>query len=113
MSTHRRAPRAPLSVYLNKFVGDAAYMCRSANISEDGIFLARLIEPDLDSEDVSLEFALPGDSEILWVHGSIVRKGSHRACEAAAIRFTVIPDAYRRRIAAYVQKHDLGLSLAA
>ncbi len=114
MSSYRRVPRAPLSVYLNKFVGSSAFMCRAANISEDGILLARLIEPELKSADVSVEFALPGASEVIWAHGTVVRKGSHRNCEAAGVRFTIIPEQYRRRIADYVQRHEFGFfSLAA
>ena len=68
MSTYRRVPRAPLSIYLNKFVGSSVFMCRAANISEGGIFLARLIEPEHAKSDVSLEFALPGDEEVIWAH---------------------------------------------
>jgi hypothetical protein len=113
MSSYRRVPRAPLSIYLNKFVGSSAFMCRAANISEGGIFLARLIEPELAADDVSLEFALPGESEVFWAHGNVVRKGFHRTCEATGVKFTVIPDQYRRRIADYVQRHELGLDLAA
>lgn len=113
MSSYRRVPRVPLSIYLNKFVGSSVFMCRAANISEGGIFLARLIEPEHTKSDVSLEFALPGDDEVIWAHGSVVRKGTHRTCEATGVRFTVIPDQYRRRIADYVQRHELALDLAA
>ncbi len=113
MSSYRRVPRAPLSIYLNKFVGSSAFMCRAANISEGGIFLARLIEPEHSAGEVSLEFALPGDSEVLWAHGSVVRKGSHRNCEATGVRFNIIPEQYRRRIADYVQRHEFALDLAA
>ena len=107
MSTYRKSPRVPLNVYLNKFVGNSPFMCRAANISEEGIFLASLIEPEHRGASVSLEFALPGDEEVMWAHGTVVREGTHRDCEAAAIRFTVIPDKYRRRIADYVQRQEL------
>jgi hypothetical protein len=108
MSTYRKVPRAPLNVYLNKFVGNSVYMCRAANISEEGIFLARLIEPTRSTTEVSVEFALPGDSEVMWAHGTIVRQGNHRDCDATAVKFTVIPEKYRRRIAAYVQQFEFG-----
>lgn len=113
MSSYRKVPRAPLNVYLNKFVGNSGFMCRAANISEEGIYLARLIEPEIEGSEVSLEFALPGDDEVMWAHGKVVREGNHHDCEATAVRFTVIPERYRERIAAYVQEHDLGSSLAA
>lgn len=111
MSTYRRVPRAPLNVYLNKFVGNSPFMCRAANISEEGILLSRLIEPNnLAGQAVSLEFALPGDEEVMWAHGTVVREASHRNADAAAIKFTVIPEKYRRRIAAYVQGRELSES---
>ena len=87
-------------------------MCRAANISEEGIFLASLIEPEHQGETVSLEFALPGDDEVMWAHGTVVRETNHRSCEAAAIRFTVLPDKYRARIADYVQRHELAAEAA-
>ncbi len=112
MSTYRRVPRAPLNVYLNKFVGNFPFMCRAANISEEGILLSRLIEPDQHGQAVSLEFVLPGDEEVMWAHGTVVREGAHRDCDAAAIKFTVLPERYRRRIAEYVQQHELALEAA-
>lgn len=109
-SSYRKAPRAPLNVYLNKFIGNAVFMARAANISEEGIFLSKLIEPEVEGQEISLEFALPGEDEVMWAHGQLVREGSHRQTEAAAVRFTAIPDLYRRRIAAYVEKYELGLA---
>jgi hypothetical protein len=96
-----------LNVYLNKFVGNSPFMCRAANISEEGIFLSSLIEPEHRGATVSLEFALPGDEEVMWAHGTVVREAKHRDCDAAAVHFTVLPERYRRRIANYVQQQDL------
>jgi hypothetical protein len=108
-STYRKSPRAPLNIYLNKFVGNSPFMCRAANISEEGILLASLIEPEHNGAAVSLELALPGDDEVMWVHGTVVRELNHRECEASGIRFTVLPEKYRKRIARYVQRHDLAM----
>ncbi len=110
MSTFRRLPRAPLNVYLNKFFRESPYMCRAVDVSEEAVYLARLLEPRFHGREVCLEFALPGCDEILWARGLIVRDGLRRGGEGSAIRFTVLPEAYRRMIRDYVQRHELGLA---
>ncbi|MHB1843969.1 MAG: PilZ domain-containing protein [Deltaproteobacteria bacterium] len=112
MSTFRHSPRAPLNIYLNKFLGDSPFMCRAVDVSEEAIYLSRLLEPRFRGREVSLEFALPGTGEILWARGQIVRDGQRRTGEGSAIRFTVLPEAYRRLIQAYVDRHELGLAEA-
>ena len=107
MPTYRSHPRAPLNVLLNKVMGDSLYMCHAADISEDGIFLSRLLEPAFEGGEVGLEFALPGEEEILWARGEIVREGRRRRCDGAAIRFTILPDVYRRKIRGYVERCEL------
>ncbi|MHB8420539.1 MAG: PilZ domain-containing protein [Myxococcales bacterium] len=107
MPTYRRRPRAPLNVLLNKVVGESMFMCHASDISEDGIFLSRLLEPSFSGSEVALELALPGDEEILWARGEIVRQGHRRRCEGSAIRFTILPEAYRRKIQRYVERNDL------
>ncbi|HUB09782.1 MAG TPA: PilZ domain-containing protein [Myxococcales bacterium] len=108
MTTYRRRPRAPLNVLLNKVFGESMFMCHAADISEDGIFLSRLLEPAFEGREVSLEFALPGEDEILWARGKIVREGHHRRrCEGAAVRFTILPELYRDKIRGYVERCEL------
>jgi hypothetical protein len=107
MPTYRRRPRVPLNVLLNKVLGESMYMCHAADISEDGIFLSRLLEPAFEGREVSLEFALPGEEEVLWARGQIVREGRRRRCEGAAIRFTILPDSYRDKIRSYVERSEL------
>jgi hypothetical protein len=104
--TYRRERRAPLDVYLNKVVGNSVFMCRARDISEQGIYLSRLLEPDADGVTVHLEFALPGHDEILWACGTVVREGLHRSCMGSGIRFTVLPPRFRKMIAHYVETHE-------
>ena len=56
MTAHRSHPRAPLNVYINKIVGETLYMCRAADISEEGIYVSRLIEPDLTPHKPRISF---------------------------------------------------------
>jgi hypothetical protein len=99
----RKQRRAPLNVYLNKVVGDSVFMCRAKDISEQGIYLSRLLEPEADGVTVHLEFALPGHDEVVWACGKVVREGLHRRCVGSGIRFTVLPPKFRDMIARYVQ----------
>jgi hypothetical protein len=98
----RQSNRARLDVFVNKIVDEQLFMCRTADISPDGIYLSSLIEPELDGQRVGVEFALPGQPEVLWAAGEIVRDGLRGAARGSGIRFTALPDAYRQIIEAYV-----------
>ena len=102
-SEHRQSRRAPLDVYLNKVVDDDLFMCRATDISTEGIYLSRLIEPEWEGFRVALEFALPGSGEVIWAGGEIVRDGHRGDADGSGIRFTALPDHYRRLIEDYVQ----------
>ncbi len=104
--SYRRQPRAPLDVYLNKVIGNSVFMCRSKDISEAGIYLSRLLEPETHGATVHLEFALPGHNEVVWACGRVVRDGLHRNCDGSGIRFTVLPPRFRKMIAGYVSRHE-------
>ncbi len=107
MPTYRRKPRVPLNVLLNKVIGESLFMCHASDISEDGIFLSKLIEPRYRGKEIGLEFALPGDGEIIWARGEIVREGHRRRSEGSAIRFTIMAEGFRRLIKKYVERHEL------
>jgi hypothetical protein len=107
MPTYRRHPRAPINVLLNKVMGESLFMCHASDISEDGIYLSKLIEPRLRGKEVGLEFELPGERDPIWARGEIVREGHRRNADGAAIKFTVLPDAFRKRIRRYVDRAEL------
>lgn len=94
--------RVRLDIYLNKIVDDQPFMCRATDISVDGIYLSRLIEPEFAGQAVSLEFCLPGSREVLWARGEIVRSGLRAGAEGSGIRFTAVPSRYREAIHEFV-----------
>jgi hypothetical protein len=99
----RMETRKPLDIYLNKFIDDEPYMVRSADISRDGIYLTKLIEPDLpEGSMVSLEFMLPNSDEILWARGAIMREGRRWGADGAGIWFTIMPEGYRKLVEDFV-----------
>jgi hypothetical protein len=106
MTDHRRKARAPLDIYLNKYLGGVPYMARTANISPEGLSLSRLIEPTHAGKRVGLQFQLPGSEEVIYAEGEVVREwvGASRR-EGAGIRFTLLTERHRRMIDAYVARH--------
>jgi hypothetical protein len=96
--------RKSMDVYLNKFIDDEPYMVRSSDISPTGIYLTKLIEPNLpEGSMVSLEFQLPDSPEVIWARGTVMREGSRWGADGTGIWFTIIPDGYRRLIQEFVR----------
>jgi PilZ domain len=110
MSERRRRARAPLDVYLNKYVGGVPYMARTRDISAEGVGLAHLIEPRHSKKRVGLQFQLPGSDEVIYCEGEIVREwGGEKSAEQSGIRFTLMTDRHRRLIEGYVaEQHQQG-----
>jgi hypothetical protein len=100
---NRVEDRKSLDVYMNKYIGDDPYMVRSANISPTGIYLHKLIEPDLpEGTMVSLEFQLPTSDEVIWARGTVMRETKRWGTDGLGIWFTIVPQLYRSLIDEYV-----------
>ena len=104
MSDKRKKTRVPLDIYLNKYMGGVPYMARTADISPDGVGLARLIEPQHHGKRVGLQFQLPGSEEVIYAEGEVVREWVDAGCTAhSGVRFTLLTERHRRLIDAYVR----------
>jgi hypothetical protein len=69
MSDKRKAKRAPIDIYLNKYMGGVPYLTRASDISQEGLSLAQLIEPQHHARRVGLQFQLPGSEEVIYAEG--------------------------------------------
>lgn len=100
MSDKRKNNRVPLDIYLNKYVAGVPYMARAADISSQGLGLARLIEPELHGKRVGLQFQLPGSEEVIYAEGEVVREWIDQDSEGegAGVRFTLLTERHRRLI---------------
>lgn len=106
MSDKRRNSRVPLDIYLNKYVAGVPYMARTADISKEGVALARLIEPSMNGRRVGLQFQLPGSEEVIYAEGEVVREWAQLGKkEGSGVRFTLITERHRRLIEQYVSRH--------
>lgn len=95
--------RKPVDILLNKYMGDEPYTVRAADISSSGMYLHKLIEPDLEEGSmVSLEFQLPDSEEVIWARGTVMRESKRWGCDGVGIWFTIVPESYRRRIENFV-----------
>jgi hypothetical protein len=54
------------------------------------MLLYKIVEPDVDYSEVSLEFQLPGSNRILRIDG--IKLAEHRWARAHGVRFTRLSD---------------------
>jgi hypothetical protein len=107
MSDKRKNARVPLDIYLNKYMGGVPYMARAADISQEGVSLARLLEPEKDTRRVGLQFQLPGSDEVIYAEGEVVREWVEAGAsqdERSGVRFTLLTQRHRRLIDDYVTR---------
>lgn len=111
----RRHERTPLDLYLNKIVEDEPYMARMRDISPDGLYLCRLLEPDHANEDhIGLEFMLPDSERVIWAVGRVVRRSAEvEEAEGVGVEFVRIAQEDRDLIQAYIDGQVSGSRQAA
>lgn len=106
-STYRQHKRLSVDLFMNKFVGDEPFACRTKDLSQTGVFLRRLIEPDrADGDIVGLEFTLPGSREVIWASGEVVRDEGSNSEEGVAIKFVSMADRHRRMLNDFIDNAD-------
>lgn len=111
MSDKRKNARVPLDIYVNKYMEGVPYLSHAADISQEGVSLSRLIEPEQDARRVGLQFQLPGSEEVIYAEGEVVREwveASPRRNERSGVRFTLLTERHRQMIDAYVARGPRG-----
>lgn len=72
-SETRRNRRVPLDIYVNKMINGVPFLARTRDISRGGVYVHRLIEPEVPpTARIALEFALPGSEEVIWAEALVV-----------------------------------------
>lgn len=108
MSDQRKSERAPCDIYLNKIIDEARHLARARDISPEGIWISKVLEPAHDARTIGLEFQLPGSSEVIWAAGEVLRDETREAAtgpvEGTAVKFTAMADRFRRMIEVYVSR---------
>src|SRR5688572_26247085 len=98
---YRRSDRVPLDVYLNKFIEGVPFLVRAKDISNEGIYVSQLIEPQYHDSRIGLQFLLPGSSEVIYAEGEVMRNGKRGRAVGDGIRFTLLTERHRKMIHDY------------
>jgi hypothetical protein len=104
----RRAPRIPVSVYLEQHVEGQSHRCFTSDLSLTGLYMERPIGSFVrHSARVQLEIPLPdGESEPVWASGEVVYDCFNALFHGTAVRFEAMGDRDRRRLSAFLAKGD-------
>jgi c-di-GMP-binding flagellar brake protein YcgR len=106
-TTYRQRKRLSVDLFVNKFIGDEPFACRTRDLSVDGIYLHKLIEPRRGIDDlIGVEFALPGHDEVIWASGEIVREEDRKETEGVAIKFISMADRHRKMLVDFIEHAD-------
>ncbi|MBS2029204.1 MAG: PilZ domain-containing protein [Deltaproteobacteria bacterium] len=109
MSSCRKSPRVALDIFLNKFIEGTPFLCRSTDISAEGMYVGTLIEPTLDAANeteggtVGLQFQLPGTEEVIYAEGEIIRSQQRKRAVGYGIKFTHLARRHQALIENYVR----------
>jgi PilZ domain len=108
LATYRQSKRLPVDLFVNKFIGDEPFACRMKDLSTEGMYVHKLIEPERFADDdlVGVEFALPGHSEVIWASGQIVREQDASGSEGVAIKFVSMADRHKRMLLDFIEHAD-------
>jgi hypothetical protein len=102
-ASSRTHSRADLDVYVNKIIGDEPHLARVRNISEGGLYMYRLLEPETrDDAPVGLEIMLPTTREVIWAVARVVRREIDPLADGMALEFVRITESDRELIRRYV-----------
>lgn len=109
MSSCRKSPRVPVDVFVNKFIEGTPYLCRTTDISAEGIYVGALIEPELEAANeapltIGLQFQLPGTHEVIYAEGEIVREQDRKRTKGYGVRFTHLARRHQMLIEQYVRQ---------
>jgi hypothetical protein len=107
--------RAHLDLYVNKIIGDEPHLTRVRDISMGGIFLYKLLEPEIQAGQFGLEIKLPNCDDVIWAVGEVVREEATSLADGVAVRFVRIAEHDRELIKSYVDssRHADDVKLAA
>ena len=106
-TTYRQHKRLAVDLFVNKFVGDEPFACRTIDLSQTGVYLRKLIEPSrADGDVVGLEFTLPGSREVIWASGEVVRDEESEQLEGVAIKFVSMAERHRKMLCDFIDHAD-------
>ena len=100
----RKAPRIPVSVYLEQHVEGQSHRCFMSDLSLTGLYMERPISSFVrHTTKVQLEIPLPdGECEPVWASAEIVYDCFDAEFHGTAVRFETMGDHDRQRLSAFL-----------
>ncbi len=110
-SERRRAPRVPVSVYLEQHIEGQRHRCFATNLSSTGLYMERPIESFVrHSTDVQLEIPVPDDEGPLWASAEIVYDCFDSLFHGTAVRFKALSQQDHARLERWLSQSDSSAS---
>jgi PilZ domain len=100
----RRAPRVPVSVYLQQHIEGQSHRCFMSDLSLTGLYMERPISSFIrHSTRVQLEIPLPdGEADPVWASAEIIYDCFDSEFHGTAVRFDELGERDRRRLTAFL-----------
>ena len=100
----RRAPRVPVSVFLEQHIEGQSHRCCMSDLSLTGLYMERPISSFVrHSTKVQLEIPLPdGEGAPVWASAEVVYDCFDAEFHGTAVRFESMGDHDRRRLSAFL-----------
>ena len=99
VNERRITDRAPIDLFLNKYIDGYPHLCRTIDVSEGGLLLERVSEPAVQRDFYPVEIGLMDPTsdetpERLWLWAKQVWSDGERQ----ALRFIGVEDRDRRKL---------------
>ncbi len=97
----RQNRRVPMDLYINKVVNGVPHLAVVQNISRDGLYLRRILEPQTPpGAHLAVEFMLPNSEELIWTEAELV----HERGEAGqGLHFIDLAPRFARSIEQFIE----------
>ena len=97
--------RVPIDIYVNKVINGVPHLARTRDISRNGVFLHKLLEPTApDGSRIDLEFMLPGTDDVIWTEVEVVRDDTPGGM---GLRFLELGERDSSRIREFVESSSI------
>jgi hypothetical protein len=109
----RRAPRVPVSVYIQQHVEGQTHRCLASNLSLSGLYMERPISSFVrHSAEIEIEIPLPDGAEPLRTTAEIVYDCFNALFHGTAVRFKRMSSHDTARLCAFIAPLDAPLRQA-
>lgn len=98
MTDRRKTSRLSVELFVNKYIRGYPYLCRTVDLSWDGLLAETFAEPASDLDSFVLEFQVPGFERSIWAWARSVRRDER----IQAIEFVSMDAADRALLASFV-----------